>query len=75
MGTNMDIVATVVAVLNIIFLAFNTFMTLNIKLAVANLRAEIERNRREDSDEVRRWVEERLQQHTKRGYPHENKAI
>lgn len=71
---NMDIIATVVAILNIVFLGFTTFMTLNIKLAVANLRADIERNRREDAEDMRQWVEERLAGRPgKRNY-HENQA-
>ena len=41
--------AAVVGILNIAFLALNTFMVLNIKLAISELRTEISENRRQDT--------------------------
>lgn len=60
---NIEALAAAVGVVNILFLAFNTSMVLNIKLAITELKAEIEKNRREDGNEVREWVEQRLAQH------------
>lgn len=53
--------ASVVAFVNIAFLAGNAWLSLNLKLAISSLELRVERNRREDAQDMRKYIDDRFE--------------
>ena len=60
---DIESLAQIIGGVNIIFLAVNFVMVLQIKLAISEMKTEIEKNRREDVTQMRTWVENLLRSH------------
>lgn len=56
----MQVVSTALGVAGTVASIVSVFVMLNIKLAIANLRADILEQRRVDEESIKRWAEERF---------------
>lgn len=63
---NLAAIATAVALLNIVMLSINAWVMVNIKLYIEKLKAEIAENRRVDANELREYVDIRVQEAARR---------
>lgn len=53
-----------IPIVNFLFLGANTYMMLNIKLAISNIQTKIAEDRMKDKEELRAWTQERLDSHS-----------
>lgn len=52
-----------VPMINFLFLGANTYMMLNIKLAISKIETKIAEDRRTDTEQIKKWVEDKLDAH------------
>lgn len=66
MQGQIDSISTLVSqfpLINLLILAANTYMTLNIKLAISKIETKIAEDRMKDEKELKSWVESKIDSH------------
>lgn len=52
-----------IPLINFVFLGANTYMMLNVKLAISELRTQMEKDKAADKVEMQKWVKEEIASH------------
>lgn len=53
-----------IPMINLLFMAANTYMMLTVKLAIQELKTQIALDRKKDSDDMQEWVKKEITGHS-----------